>query len=113
EPKEIDRTASVVQAAFQDSRPSILPGLCALPSAAASFICCCSLGRHYPPIGTWGTSRLSPCAIAWPLTLIGRLFGVRLADNQSNRTSAEGTVTMSEPLPALCLIAVPGRRRRT
>jgi hypothetical protein len=31
----------------------------------------------------------------------------RAKDNQSKRTSAEGTATMSEPLPALCLIAVP------
>src|SRR5882757_7578924 len=37
----------------------------------------------------------------------------RAGDNPSKRTSAGGNVTMSEPLPALCLIAVPGRRRRT
>src|SRR5882672_2201739 len=41
-------------------------------------------------------------------------FDVETArDNQSKPTSAEGNDTMSEPLPALCLIAVPGRRRRT
>ena len=31
----------------------------------------------------------------------------RAKDDQSKRTSAEGTATMSESLPALCLIAVP------
>src|SRR5882762_8870031 len=41
-------------------------------------------------------------------------FDVETArDDQSKPTSAEGKVTMSEPLPALCLIAMPGRRRRT
>ena len=60
---------------------SMLPDLGTLPSAAASFIFRCSLGRHYPPIGTRGTPRLPPCAITSAATASGIVWPVIIFPN--------------------------------